>query len=231
MRLVRPICAFALCCAWGIAVSNSARAVETAPESPSPEHIEFFEKKIRPVLVEKCYSCHSAGSKILRGGLYLDTRAGILNGGDSGPAVELGKPADSLLIQALKYDGYEMPPSGKLPAAVIADFEEWVKLGLPDPRVGGTFAKKAGIDVEKGRSFWAFRPIAQPMPPAVKNAAWPVDPLDRFVLSKLEEKKLHPAVDADPSARRNEPTPGARRPAPRSPSHACLLYTSDAADE
>jgi hypothetical protein len=110
MRLVRPLCAFAFCCAYGITVSSAAHAAETAPESASPEHasrdkLEFFEKKIRPVLVEKCYSCHSAKSKILRGGLYLDTRAGILNGGDSGPAVELGNPADSLLIQALKYDG------------------------------------------------------------------------------------------------------------------------------
>ena len=98
--------------------------------------IEFFEKKIRPVLVEHCQKCHATDSKKLGGGLLLDHRDGIIQGGDSGSAVVPGKPDDSLLIKAIRYDdeGLKMPPKGKLPAEVIADFETWVKLGVPDPR-------------------------------------------------------------------------------------------------
>src|SRR5262249_28175531 len=150
---------------------------------------------IRPVLVEKCYSCHSADAKILRGGLLLDSRDGLLKGGDSGPAIVPGNADESVLIQALRYDGYEMPPTGKLPEAVVADFERWVKLGAPDPRVGGAVATKQGIDLEAGRKFWAFRPIENPAPPEVKDAAWPQVPLDRFVLAKLEANGLHPTAD------------------------------------
>ena len=160
--------------------------------------IAFFESKIRPVLVEKCYSCHSAKSKILQGGLLLDTRDGVFKGGDSGPAVVIGKPDESPLIQALRYDGFEMPPSGKLPEAVIADFEKWVKIGAPDPRKGSAVVKTTTINIEEGRKFWAYRPVQSPPLPKVTDAAWPVDPIDHFVLAKLEEKKLHPSTDADP---------------------------------
>src|SRR5262245_7118856 len=99
--------------------------------------IDFFEAKVRPVLVEHCYSCHSAGipAKKLEGGLLLDSRDGLLKGGDTGPAFVSGKPADSLLVKALRYDGdLKMPPKGRLPDTVIADIERWIGMGAPDPR-------------------------------------------------------------------------------------------------
>src|SRR5690606_37866712 len=98
--------------------------------------VEFFEKKIRPVLVQHCYECHSSDAKKLGGGLLLDSRQGVLKGGDSGSLVDAARPEESLLLKAIRYadDSVQMPPQGKLPATVIADFEAWVKQGLPDPR-------------------------------------------------------------------------------------------------
>ncbi|HEX4131501.1 MAG TPA: DUF1553 domain-containing protein [Pirellulales bacterium] len=156
----------------------------------------FFEAKIRPVLAEKCYSCHSADSKTLRGGLLVDTRDGLLHGGDSGPAVIPKNPDESLLLQALKYDGFEMPPTGKLSEETIANFERWIALGAPDPRIGKA-AEKRTIDIAAGKNFWSFRPIAHPEPPTVQNAAWSAGAIDRFVLAGLEAKGLSPAPDAD----------------------------------
>jgi hypothetical protein len=161
--------------------------------------ITFFETKIRPVLVEKCYSCHSADAKELQAGLWLDSRAGVLKGGDSGPAIVPGNPAESVLISALKYESYEMPPDGQLPPAVIADFERWINLGAPDPREGSAATPTAGIDIEQGRKFWSFQPVTAHAPPPVKNAAWPTSPSDQFILAKLEARGLQPAADADRS--------------------------------
>ena len=152
--------------------------------------VEFFEKKIRPVLVQHCYECHSADAKKLRADLLLDTKGGMLGGGETGPAVVPGKPAESLLLSALRHEDYEMPPSGKLPKSVIADFEKWIAMGAPDPRRNdqpGVVQKR--IDIEEGRKFWAFQPIREPMPPQTKNANWPRGDIDRFVLSKLEQNK------------------------------------------
>src|SRR5687767_7141319 len=103
-----------------------------------PAGIEFFEKKVRPVLAEHCYSCHSTAAKKDRGGLHLDSKAAVLKGGDSGPAVVPGKPAESLLVKAVHYadPDFRMPPKGKLPDGVIADLEKWVAMGAPDPRGG-----------------------------------------------------------------------------------------------
>jgi hypothetical protein len=166
-----------------------------------PAALEFFEKKIRPVLAEHCLSCHSAAAaqaKKLKAGLYLDTRDGLLKGGDSGPAVVVGKPGDSLLIQAVHFTGdTKMPPKGKLPAAVIADFEKWVAMGLPDPRTAAVARKQVGMSVEDGRTFWAFKPVAAPTPPAVKGD-WAKADIDRFILAGLQAKKLSPAAPASP---------------------------------
>jgi len=180
-----------------LATLGSVDAARAASE-PDRDGLKHFEAKIRPVLVEKCYSCHSAEAKALRGGLLLDTRQGLLTGGDSGPAIVVGKPEESSLIQALKFESFEMPPSGKLPDAVIADFELWIKNGAPDPRVGpiATAAKK-GIDLDAGRKFWSFRPVERKAPPTVKSAAWPHGDIDRFIAAKLDEKGLAPAADAD----------------------------------
>ncbi|MGL6095645.1 MAG: DUF1553 domain-containing protein [Fimbriiglobus sp.] len=173
-------------------------SVATAAE---PAGVEFFEKKIRPAMIEHCYKCHSADAvkaKKLKGGLLLDTRAAMLAGGDSGPALVPKKPAASLLIKSLKYDGdLKMPPKGELPAAVIADFEKWVAMGAPAPDAGKTAEKKVGMDLAAGRKFWAYRPPVAPTPPAVKQKSWPAGPIDRFILAKLEAKKLAPAPDAD----------------------------------
>src|SRR5262249_34451661 len=106
------------------------------------QSVEFFEKKIRPVLTEHCYKCHSAEAekaKKLKGGLRLDTRDGLRKGGDSGPAIVPGNADGSLLLKALRYDGdLKMPPTKKLPDALIADIERWVAMGAPDPRTGST---------------------------------------------------------------------------------------------
>ena len=107
--------------------------------------LAFFEKKIRPVLVQHCYKCHAADAKNIRGGLLLDTKSGTHKGGDSGPAVVPGEPGKSLLLGSIKYDDYEMPPSGKLPDSAIADFEKWITMGAPDPRDGETTAHSGGI--------------------------------------------------------------------------------------
>jgi len=159
--------------------------------------VQFFEQKIRPVLVKHCYSCHSAETKKPRGSLRLDSRAGLLKGGASGPALVPGKADDSLLIQALHYDDLAMPPQGKLPPDVIADFERWVARGAPDPRDGGSAWASKGIDLEARRTFWAFQPPRRQPAPAVKDVAWPHSDIDRFILARLEAAGLRPVADAD----------------------------------
>ncbi len=161
----------------------------------------FFESKVRPVLIKRCYECHSAEKKI-KGGLNLDSRAGWQEGGDNGPAIVPGDLSKSLLIKAVRYldEDFAMPPKGRLPTDEVAILEEWVKRGAPDPRTAeaAKAAKpKRAINLEEGRKFWAFQPVADPAAPAVKDAAWARDPLDRFLLAKLEAKGLKPAGDAD----------------------------------
>ncbi|MES2697328.1 MAG: c-type cytochrome domain-containing protein, partial [Verrucomicrobiota bacterium] len=142
-----------------------------------PEEVAFFEKNIRPVLVDHCYKCHSAEAEKVKGGLALDTRAGLREGGDSGPSIVPGDLEKSLLIEAIRYknDDLQMPPEkngGKLSDSVIANFEQWVKMGAPDPRSEeATTARAASI--EKGREYWAFKPVAKATPPTVKDAGWP----------------------------------------------------------
>jgi hypothetical protein len=173
-------------------------AAENAPKAtPRAAGLEFFEQKIRPVLVRECYSCHSAAARKDKGGLKLDTRAGLLTGGDSGPAVVPGKPTESLLLKALRHDELAMPPKGKLPDEVVADFERWVKMGAPDPRDGKAAAAKAGIDVEAGRQFWSFRPLARVTPPSPAHTTWPRTDVDRFIAAALEAKGLTPGRDTD----------------------------------
>ena len=161
------------------------------------QRLEFFESKIRPVLVQHCYECHAADSKKLRGGLLVDSRQGLLKGGESGPAVVLGDLKTSLLISALKYDDFEMPPKGKLPAAVIADFEKWIQDGAIDPRrATNQVAKPKSIDIEAGRKHWAYHPLKAPAIPKTKNTAWPSGDIDRFILARLEVAGLSPGPDA-----------------------------------
>ncbi len=177
---------------WSLAVVTAVDAAD-----PTKQQLEFFESKIRPVLVEHCYKCHAADAKIIKGGLQLDHSAGLLKGGDTGAAVVPGKADQSLLLKALRYDGREMPPNGKLPASVIKNFETWIAMGAPDPRQGAPVASQKKIDMNEGRKHWAFRPVTDPQPPTVKNATWPVDPLDQFILARLEATGLKPVADAD----------------------------------
>jgi len=179
-----------------------AAAFAAEPEKkPSAADLAFFEQKIRPVLVEHCYSCHSASSKRgPRGGLRVDTREALRHGGDSGPAVIPGKPTASWLLKALRGDeAPEMPPSGKLPDSVIADFERWIANGAPDPR--DTDAKNVaakpsgGIDLEAGRKFWAYQPPTPPSLPSVSNVDWVRTPIDQFILAKIEAAGARPNPD------------------------------------
>lgn len=168
------------------------------------QRLEFFETKIRPVLVKHCYECHSAKAEAsgkLKGGLRLDSKTAMLTGGESGAAVVPGKPDDGSLIGALKYDSFQMPPKQKLPESIVADFVKWIELGAIDPRVDDAPKTiKKGIDIQAGREHWSYRPLQPQATPAVKNEAWPSTQIDRFILAKLEEKQLTPSRDADRTA-------------------------------
>jgi hypothetical protein len=169
---------------------------------PDANGVEFFEKKIRPVLVKHCYQCHSEDaqkSKKLRGGLLLDSRAGILKGGDSGPALVPGKVKEGHLLQALQYSGdVKMPPDSRLPEDVIADFRRWVEMGLPDPRQGGAAIPTAAtIDVVKGRQYWAFRRLTVSAPATSAGDSWSRTVVDRFIMAGLQAKGLAPNPPVD----------------------------------
>jgi hypothetical protein len=164
--------------------------------NPPSEQIEFFEKKIRPVLVKHCYKCHSAEAKKIRSGLLLDSRDGIRKGGERGPAVVPNDPLASLLLKALRYEDLQMPPGGKLPESVIADFAAWIKHGAADPRVGVASQEKR-IDFEKAKKFWAFQPPHRYPTPSVRNREWPRQPIDNFLLARLEQAGLETSPPAD----------------------------------
>jgi hypothetical protein len=170
-----------------------------ADKPATADQIAFFEKNIRPVLVKECYSCHATTAEKVKGGLLLDTRDGLLKGGDTGPALVAGDPKKSLLIKALKHtsDELAMPPKKKLGDEVIVAFEKWIAMGAADPREGSAKVVKNEIDIEKGRKFWAFQPVKAQPAPTVKDAAWPKTTIDRFVLAGLEARGLKPAPDAD----------------------------------
>ncbi|MAD79755.1 MAG: hypothetical protein CMJ50_02765 [Planctomycetaceae bacterium] len=170
----------------------------TRSAEPDAKGIEFFEKKIRPVLVKHCYECHSATSKEIEGELLLDTREATRKGGESGHAVVPGNLKESLLINALRFEDFEMPPDEPLPESVIADFEKWIKLGAPDPREGKMPVARKELDIEKAREFWSFSPIRKSSPPKIEKKSWPRTDIDRFVLARLESKGLEPNMDADP---------------------------------
>jgi len=190
-----------LSCLWPLAVFAIHTLATAAPiaadDGLNAEQTEFFESKIRPALAAHCYECHSGEAAIPKGGLRLDLRETTLAGGDSGPAVIAGKPSESPLLQALRYESFEMPPTGKLPDTVIADFERWIQMGAPDPRTEVAIRKPAGIDYQKGLEFWAFKPPVRVPLPGVANSAWVRSDIDHFVLSTLEKRGLKPALEAD----------------------------------
>ena len=168
-----------------------------APAADKPAEIAYFEKHVRPLLIRRCYSCHSARSKPIRGELKLDTRRGWQTGGESGPAIRPGRPDDSLLIQAIHHgdDGLKMPPKKKLPIEEIRILERWVARGAVDPRTGDpTSGRKRG-----GADHWAFQPVRPGKVPiaAKSHTSWIRTPIDSFVLSRLADAGLAPSPPAD----------------------------------
>jgi hypothetical protein len=182
---------------WLLTLVTASMCLAQVPS----EQAEFFEKKIRPVLAGNCYGCHNSKMKTPMGGLQIDTRDGLLRGGDSGKAIIPGDPESSRLVQAISYThDLKMPPSGKLSGAQIEDLTAWVKMGAPDPRIAPAAAPPVAAkryDFTEGRKFWAFQPVKKPALPSVKNQSWVQSPIDAFLLSKLEENGLAPAVPAD----------------------------------
>ncbi len=168
-------------------------AVAVRAQAANDDAVGLFEQKIRPVLEGTCVKCHGAAKA--SGGLRLDTRAAILAGGDTGPAVEPGNPEKSLLVQAIRHeDGLAMPPKKpKLDEATIADFERWVKLGAPDPRTTSTAAPAFS---EEARSHWSFQPVRKATPPTVRDGTWVRNPVDAFILAQLEQRGWQPAPPA-----------------------------------
>jgi cytochrome c553 len=183
----------------GFLLLASSRVI-AAEQAASPDQIAFFEKKIRPVLSSTCYKCHSHQSKKLKAGLHLDSRAGVLKGGDNGAAIMAGSPDKSLLIKSITYldNELQMPPKKKLSAAVVADFSAWVKMGAPWPvekaPVATATTPEAPKDWDKLRNaHWAFRPIANPTPPKVSGAKTPIDAFIGAELKKAGLKANGPA--------------------------------------
>jgi hypothetical protein len=180
---------------WYLGGLSNARAQDSAEFTE--QQLAFFESRVRPLLVEHCCECHSSTAKTLRANLKLDARADLLKGGDTGPAVVPGSPDDSLLIQAIRWQGYEMPPSGRLSAQDQEVLVEWVRQGAAWPEGDGAPAADRSWDFNKLRGeHWAWRPIERPEVPSVRNADWVTNPIDAFVLAGLESRGLQPAPPA-----------------------------------
>lgn len=182
----------------GLHAAPAPASAPTPAPALSPDQTQFFESKIRPVLAKHCYKCHASDSAKVKGGLLLDSREGLLKGGDTGPAVVSGDPDKSLLIKAIRYTDpdLQMPPKGeKLTDAQIADLVAWVKMGAPDPRTGKATARKAA----HGKDHWAFQPVKQPAIPAPGSATagGSTNPIDAFIGAKLAENGLTPSPAAD----------------------------------
>jgi len=194
------VVAFALV-VWHGAWHRELRAAEPEPSgsaSGDPAAVEFFEKQVRPILVARCSECH--GAEKPKGSLRLDSRAAILAGGDTGPAVVPGKPDESLLIDAIRYgDLYKMPPDSQLPAAELRTLEQWVERGVPWGAEAADETAPAGkpFDLAARAGHWSFQPLSAAAPPEVASSGWIRTPVDRFVLAKLEAASLRPAQAAD----------------------------------
>ncbi len=177
-------------------------SVGVALATESTERFDFFEKKIRPVLIEHCSKCHSTDAEKVKAGLLLDSRSDILKGGISGAAATPGDPEKSLIIEAIRYtnEDLQMPPKHRLTPEQVKDFEEWVRTGLPDPRETKSVTKTdvaTDAKMNEARKFWSFQPVRESQVPVVKNTIWARGEIDRFLLAKMEESGLAPSADAD----------------------------------
>jgi len=194
-RASRPLIALAatICLGWAVRCS--------ADESPAADAdaTEFFESRIRPLLVKKCYACHSAAADPVEGNLRLDTRDGWMRGGDRGPAIVPGKPDKSLLMKVVLYQNPDlsMPPDNRLSRGEQEQLRRWIRMGAPDPRTGRpNDGPMQAIDWDQAQTFWSFRKIVRPEPPAVMKSSWVRSPIDRFVLARLEQRGLQPVAAA-----------------------------------
>jgi mono/diheme cytochrome c family protein len=172
---------------WAVVPALFGSPLLLSAADPNPD---LFETRVRPLLAKNCYGCHAASAM---GGLRLDSQAGLLKGGRSGPAVVLGEPEKSLLIKAIRYDDIrlKMPPAGKLPDGEIAALAEWIKEGAVWPESPADFEARAQYIISaEQRRFWSFQPVRKPAVPAVKNTGWPINDIDRFILAKLERDGL-----------------------------------------
>jgi hypothetical protein len=178
-----------------------AAAVPIAPAAQpiSAADLQFFEARIRPILADRCYKCHSRLADKIKGGLMLDTREGMLHGGDTGPAITPGRPEDSLIIDAISYkdQDLQMPPKNdRLSGQQVSDLTEWIRKGAPDPRslvAKGSSSTYGGV----GRDHWSFLPVRKQAVPPVADATWCKTPVDRFILARLEEGEMKPNAPAD----------------------------------
>ena len=203
---VRPLaaCSSALSCACLLAIAAAGGQCFAEPQGEVEEGVRFYEEQVRPILKAHCFKCHSAAAGEAKGGLRLDRRVAVLKGGDTGPAAAPQDPESSLLVEAINYRSYEMPPSGKLAAAEIATLTRWVELGVPFPTDQQELdpAEEAdgppAVDANS-RAFWSFQPPAAVTPPPSEDA-WVSNDVDRFVLSRLREHDLRPAPPAGKGA-------------------------------
>jgi hypothetical protein len=188
-----------------LAIATTLLTSRAFSAAPTPAHVEFFERNIRPVLAAECYECHSSTKK--KGGLALDTRDGLLNGGESGPTIVPGQPDASLLMQVLRHthSKLKMPKNGaKLDVRILANFSEWIRQGAPDPRTGPAAASTQPVSstwadtLAFRRQWWSFQPLAKPAVPTPNNFTWSTNAIDRFLLAKMESHGLAPGPDADP---------------------------------
>ncbi len=172
------------------------------PQVRANEGMQFFESKIRPLLINSCYECHSEEAGKRKGGLWLDRKAGWEIGGDSGPALVPGDTEGSLMVEMIRYADPDlaMPPKTKLSDQEIAHLEQWIAMGAPDPRDEGGIVAESTIDLEAGRKFWSFQPISNPARPQLTDKSWPKAALDHFVANKREAANLQPAPDASRDA-------------------------------
>ncbi|HRX79210.1 MAG TPA: hypothetical protein P5307_09130, partial [Pirellulaceae bacterium] len=170
-----------------VAVPFAMPATRAADPQLTPEAVEFFEKRIRPVLVEHCYECHSATANELEGGLMLDNRAAIAKGGESGSVLVAGDPNASRLLIAMRYqdENLQMPPAGKLSDEVLADFAEWIRSGAVDPREGPPPPPPDSI-AARAKKHWAFGSPAKSEHPTVAHSDWPKTDIDYLILARLE---------------------------------------------
>jgi|LakMenEpi03Aug12_release.lakeMendotaPanAssembly.Ray.scaffolds.fasta_scaffold00019_65 hypothetical protein len=185
--------------AFGFAILHAALVVNCLGQETATnrEELEFFERKIRPLLAEHCWECHAADSNPLQGGLRLDDRDAILAGGDNGPSVNLNAPDTSLLLQVVQYrlGDLEMPPAGKLPDHQIALLEEWIARGLPMPEISRKATPADRVDLEQGRNHWAFQPLSDRPAPVSSHpdwSNWPNGPADSWIAATLESQRRAP---------------------------------------